>query len=375
MRRPQVSAENQAMRTGEISKILSKEWNSMETASGSLKEQARLLKDNFNLKYPDYVYRRRPNNTRRKRKPDAPGQRPPDTHPSFSEEVGFDGVGDSPTERDDFHSSEVMSDIHRTRLGHDIHLNEHSKSRHAIARASPYPHLSLDSRSAGHENHLMYESAVGGDHVFHDGPLEQPAHFSYISAQSHGRTQTQPMLIFPQNTFNNDGNWEPSSTHSSSWVGSEPQGRNFSLSAMKTPRSAQSPGNVLSPPPLTLPTLSSPFFPDDSPHQFSPPALAHSISPSSYSPGHISSPILVGREFGQHDISISSVGVPNPGHPYPHSNAERNINGLMYVPGPQRQSGAPRGLPILSDYSLLASQPTFSPHSDSGIQQGYWPKD
>jgi hypothetical protein len=28
-RRPQVSAENQAMRTGEISKILSREWNAM----------------------------------------------------------------------------------------------------------------------------------------------------------------------------------------------------------------------------------------------------------------------------------------------------------------------------------------------------------
>ena len=29
-RRPQVSAENQSMRTGEISKILSKEWNAMD---------------------------------------------------------------------------------------------------------------------------------------------------------------------------------------------------------------------------------------------------------------------------------------------------------------------------------------------------------
>lgn len=32
-RRPQVSAENQSMRTGEISKILSKEWNAMELVS------------------------------------------------------------------------------------------------------------------------------------------------------------------------------------------------------------------------------------------------------------------------------------------------------------------------------------------------------
>ncbi len=32
-RRPQVSAENQSMRTGEISKILSKEWTTMSTVS------------------------------------------------------------------------------------------------------------------------------------------------------------------------------------------------------------------------------------------------------------------------------------------------------------------------------------------------------
>lgn len=34
-------------------------------------DQAKQLKDNFNLKYPDYVYRRRPNNSRKKRRPDS----------------------------------------------------------------------------------------------------------------------------------------------------------------------------------------------------------------------------------------------------------------------------------------------------------------
>lgn len=32
-RRPQISAANQMMRTGDISKILSKEWNSMDMVS------------------------------------------------------------------------------------------------------------------------------------------------------------------------------------------------------------------------------------------------------------------------------------------------------------------------------------------------------
>ncbi|KAG6873054.1 hypothetical protein C0995_003534 [Termitomyces sp. Mi166 len=381
-RRPQVSAENQAMRTGEISKILSKEWNNMETASKIFRsrpahsqkqfyqEQARLLKDNFNSKYPDYVYRRRPNNTRRKRKPDAPGQRPPDTHPSFSEDVGFDDTGDSPT--DDSYSSEVMSDIHRARLGHEMYPNDHSKSRHGNIRASSYPYPSFDSRSSsGHENHTMYDTVVSGDHVLQDGSLEQSTHFSYVSAQPHGRAQTQSMLVFPQNFLNNDGNWTPSSNPSSSWLGPEPQSRNFSLSALKTHRSAHSSEDVLSPSPLPLPTLSSPFFPDDSSQQLSPPALMNSISPSSYNPSHIPSPILVGREFGQHDVSLSS-GVPNTGQPY---NVERNINGLMYAPGPQRQSGGPRGLPLISDYPQLQTQPSFSPHLSLGNQQEYWPKD
>ncbi|KAG5719365.1 hypothetical protein E4T56_gene13496 [Termitomyces sp. T112] len=377
-RRPQVSAENQAMRTGEISKILSKEWNNMETSQKQFyQEQARLLKDSFNLKYPDYVYRRRPNNTRRKRKPDAPGQRPPDTHPSFGEDVAFDDAGDFPTERDDFHSSEVVSDIHRTRLGHDMHLNDHSKLRHAINRASPYPYPSLDPRSSsGHENHFLYEPVISEDHVLQDESLEQSPCFSYVSAQSHGRAQTQSMLIFPQNSLNNnDGNWNPSSTRSSSWLGPESQSRNFSLSALKTHRSAQPPGNAHSSPPLTMPTLSSPFFPNDPPQQLSPAGLTHSISPS-YNPNHLPSPILIGREFGQHDVSVSSIS-PNTSQLYPNAERNINVNGLMYAPGPQRQSGGPRGLPLISDYSQLGleSQPPFPPHSNLNSQQGYWPKD
>ncbi|KAH8111172.1 hypothetical protein DFH11DRAFT_1729648 [Phellopilus nigrolimitatus] len=71
-RRPQVSAANQMMRTGEISKILSKEWNSMPMSEKQFYlDQAKKLKDNFNSKYPDYVYRRRPNNSRRRRRADG----------------------------------------------------------------------------------------------------------------------------------------------------------------------------------------------------------------------------------------------------------------------------------------------------------------
>ncbi|KIY53127.1 hypothetical protein FISHEDRAFT_69265 [Fistulina hepatica ATCC 64428] len=74
-RRPQVSAVNQSMRTGEISKILSKEWNDMSASDKQFYlDQAKHLKDNFNKQYPEYVYRRKPNNTaRRRRRADSGG--------------------------------------------------------------------------------------------------------------------------------------------------------------------------------------------------------------------------------------------------------------------------------------------------------------
>ncbi|KAG8886275.1 hypothetical protein FRB98_001372 [Tulasnella sp. 332] len=68
-RRPQVAADNASMRTGEISKILSKEWNSMDKNDKQFyNDHAKKLKEDFHKRWPDYVYRRRPNNSRKKRK-------------------------------------------------------------------------------------------------------------------------------------------------------------------------------------------------------------------------------------------------------------------------------------------------------------------
>ncbi|KAH6904604.1 hypothetical protein BKA70DRAFT_1295835 [Coprinopsis sp. MPI-PUGE-AT-0042] len=47
-RRPQVSAENQSLRTGEVSKLLSKEWSSMPAVTSKTSQGL------FQLKYPDY---------------------------------------------------------------------------------------------------------------------------------------------------------------------------------------------------------------------------------------------------------------------------------------------------------------------------------
>ncbi|GBE78778.1 hypothetical protein SCP_0116710 [Sparassis crispa] len=100
-RRPQISAANQMMRTGDISKILSKEWSSMDMSDKKFYlDQAKKLKENFNNKYPDYVYRRRPNNSRKKRKPDPGQTTPPSLSPGVEGEDGSMDEG-SPTEGDD----------------------------------------------------------------------------------------------------------------------------------------------------------------------------------------------------------------------------------------------------------------------------------
>ncbi|CDO70293.1 hypothetical protein BN946_scf184603.g4 [Trametes cinnabarina] len=105
-RRPQISAANQMMRTGDVSKILSKEWNSMDMRNWSSQsekkfylDQAKKLKDNFNSKYPDYVYRRRPNNSRKKRKPDAAHEDGQDAHLADPDDPGYDDT--SPIDPDD----------------------------------------------------------------------------------------------------------------------------------------------------------------------------------------------------------------------------------------------------------------------------------
>ncbi|KZT42551.1 hypothetical protein SISSUDRAFT_1058628 [Sistotremastrum suecicum HHB10207 ss-3] len=67
-RRSEISAANPLMRTGEVSKVLSHEWNSMpQDEKQFYTDQSKKLKDNFNSRFPNYVYRRRPNHSRRKR--------------------------------------------------------------------------------------------------------------------------------------------------------------------------------------------------------------------------------------------------------------------------------------------------------------------
>ncbi|KAG6830917.1 hypothetical protein H0H87_006750 [Tephrocybe sp. NHM501043] len=305
---------------------------------------------------------------------DAPGQRPPDSHPSLGDDMGYDDPGDSPTDGDDLHSPEAMSDIHRSRLGHDLHHND--KYRQPTSRASPYSYPSHDSRSTStHEPRVSYDASLGGRQ---EGSYGQQAHtstlhYTYPSAQSNGHSQTQSMNTFSQSSLDTRSDWN---LRPSPWLGTEQsQDRSFTaLSAPKAERPLTSPSwnrsslpsSNPAPSSLTLPTLSSPFFPTDTSHPLSPQSSSQSIS-TSYGSSHMHSPSLAGREFGHHEISISP-GPPLSIAPQYHSGSDRS--GLMHVP---RHWEGPRALPPISNYSQL--HPPFSPLSASGGQQAYWAKD
>lgn len=73
-RRPEVAADNPNLRTGEISKLLSAEWKAIDNESKQFYlQKAKELKENFTSIFPTYVYKRRPNNSRKRRKTEDTG--------------------------------------------------------------------------------------------------------------------------------------------------------------------------------------------------------------------------------------------------------------------------------------------------------------
>ncbi|KAF5371396.1 hypothetical protein D9615_009677 [Tricholomella constricta] len=349
-------------------------------------EQARLLKDTFNSKYPDYVYRRRPNNSRRKRKPEVPGLRPSDSQSPLDarDDMGFEDAGDSPTDGEDISAPDtIMPELHRSRPSHDVHTHgDHPNYHPPPSRASPYAYPSAGQpRSSVHENRLSYEPMGGGARILQENASGQSPHvgqqYTYMAAQSQSRPQSQPVPIYGHSSVGGNTNWNLPSVRPSPWLGpAEPSERiSLSLAAPKAHRPSASPtwqrsGHPSGANPAGSPllqTLSSPFFPSDAPPGCLS-SLSHpqSVPSSSYSAGPMQPPLLVGREFDNPDLSLSP-SLSNPAHPY-HSNAGRDGN--LYA---ERQSGVPRGLPSISNYSL--SQP-FTPSSGLGGPQGYWtPRD
>ncbi|KAI0641242.1 hypothetical protein C8Q79DRAFT_920052 [Trametes meyenii] len=171
-RRPQISAANQMMRTGDVSKILSKEWNSMEMSEKKFYlDQAKKLKDNFNSKYPDYVYRRRPNNSRKKRKPETAHDDSQDGgHMGDPDDPAYDDT--SPIDPDDALMIPSPQEVQYTRshtLSSSPVYHTHDAAGHAPPPACTYPYSSdfhaSHSVQSSRLSHLSPESALPGSTV------------------------------------------------------------------------------------------------------------------------------------------------------------------------------------------------------------------
>lgn len=351
-RRPQVSAENQSMRTGEISKILSKEWSTMQPVNTKscrtltlltlfffqsdkqfYLDQAKQLKDTFNSKYPDYVYRRRPNNSRKRRKTDASSRSLDNCVPS---DPGDDpgGVGDLAESSPDGEDSQV-----------DIATEPHYRSSHEVSqsftdrghyppshtRSSSYSYFPPDYPYRTHENRLTYPSTVSA-RLSHDvGSAASPR----VSQPSQvPQPYTYPLHPLPQTSqYTTDGdshtNWDSRANHGrSGWVTNNDRCIGTTTASKYSPTPPASSWPSASPPVPThapgdatshfpFPTLSTPFYPGQT-QQLSSTASSIGSPPQQYnSPGAQMASPIPGRLYGDARYSTSPSMSPANSYPSP----------------------------------------------------------
>ncbi|KAF9457117.1 hypothetical protein BDZ94DRAFT_1302115 [Collybia nuda] len=335
-RRPQVSAENQAMRTGEISKILSKEWNAMQSGEKQFyQEQAKQLKDSFNNRYPDYVYRRRPNNSRKRRKPEGPGSRSTTDNPlplDMGDDMStFGDVGESPTDGEDHSAPEVS--LGRGRLSHDVHQSYNDQqgkyASSSSSRGSPYAYTIPDHSYRANGTHDPRSYGSGSERV-PSSSLAPPTNLNYqysvpMQVRSHSQSISNPVY-----DSNGHKTWDTAVGHPPYLGGGLPRqqalhptvkAHSYSTSSSQSPwQSSPTTPSTSSAPPFLLPTLSSPFHPspsspEDSLANPTSCAASNSMSQSPYNSDQLHTIMPMKQEYINHGYhhhpssSTSQAGV------------------------------------------------------------------
>ncbi|KAJ3781764.1 hypothetical protein GGU10DRAFT_96649 [Lentinula aff. detonsa] len=345
-RRPQVSSENQSMRTGEISKILSKEWNSMPASDKQFYlDRAKELKETFNSKYPDYVYRRRPNHSRKRRKTDAgvhsiDGSGTPDS-------IQDEGLPRVPY--DDHHGPGLHSRPSLPSYGTDPYGRESSRHPYLNAERPNHHHHSpplnhnppLPSpRLPGQSNTIpALHSYLSSQNI----PSAGQSHHMYGSSSSHhsthgGSSWDHPRLDTP-GKLGNDSRLDSSHGRSSSagsnsmWPGPERSSSRGYAGQSGSPTSSgpsSSTGGGGPDSNFNFPTLNSPFFP-------TPSQMFNSNSGSSASSaggGNTTGGGGSGSAFG-----AGSNQLPPPGS-LTTSNSRNGYDHRPYAPSPPPLGGA-----------------------------------
>lgn len=328
-------------------------------------DQARQLKEWFNSKYPDYVYRRRPNHSRRpRRKPDAPAESR-SIH-DVADDGGFEDSADSPPDCEASHMSDAMADTLRAASSHEARQYGDQAKLHSRTTNYSYPNFEPSYRSNGrHESHTSYP-ATNGDR-FSGSPTSssQMTPSLQYPVVSQSRTQSHSTTSLYGNGSIEHHNWNVPG-RSSSWLGNGSERSYPPLAEPKVQdppttwhRPIPSSGNLAGSPAQSsyiLPTLSSPFFPDHQPAQG---ALSNSHSQlTSYHSNDVSLPtlpVLGERHFDDHGSLANSIG----------TNSYHATSGRNSVFYPSR--APPQMLPSISSYA----QTHPSPPGLSSVK-GFW---
>ncbi|KAF7760309.1 transcriptional regulator family: HMG [Agaricus bisporus var. burnettii] len=358
-RRPQVSSENQSMRTGEISKLLSKEWTTMPMSEKQFYlDQAKILKENFNSKYPDYVYRRRPNNTRKKnRRGDIGGLRQLD-NPQL-DDIGGHEIGESS------HTDDEVLDPHShyPRVPHDL---PHAYDSHA--RYGPAPsRYSIPSDGfrppSTHDTRIQYQQP--SDRLPQDiagARLGQPNHSSYSYPYQTSTGLYEPVNSgesWQQHKVDRACPWPPTGGNADRII---PLGN----SKMEYPPSSSPPSSWQSPGPANP---ASNGAPGSNSYHFQ--SLATPFTPNqSAMPGYASSPSPVAAS--QYEASSHAAREYDSRYAPSPSISPSSYPGSRDIPYPPRQTSISRNVtsvPGISSFNHPGMQPSET-HS-----HGYWSRE
>lgn len=359
------------------------------------------MKETFNSRYPDYVYRRRPNNSRKRRRPDGGATRPLD--PEHPEDGGSVDLEVSPSHHND--SLEASLPPSYTRSPYPMQpppLSDHGKySRtnggHAVSPDGSY-RSGAETTRASYGGPYSERSGSGISPRLSLGNEGMQYGYNQNTSSTHNTSQSPPMFGGSENSISPQQPWQPR------WLGGSPHDRvpNSLAPPKLSPYTTSSSGpwtgandshsHPPPPPPSNpsptssnfFPTLNTPFYPNGapapppplSPYQSSAPTVPQSPSlgapPSPYEPlsnhghgpahghghGHMSSR----NDFAPRGYPSSSI---TPGSSYP--------TGLS---GRESSLYAQRNLPPVQTNSGYSSQPPSS--SSSGHGQGhsnsFWPR-
>lgn len=361
------------------------------------------MKDNFNNKYPDYVYRRRPNNSRKKRKPDAEAQSPTDQ--SVGGDTDDASVDDpSPVDGED-QSRDPHSAPYLYRPSSGTSGIYEGGDSFMSSQATPsYPYVAdIPPAQYGHTPRLSHPDQPLSQNSL--TPLRIPSLAETVaSAQGQGlpystsRGSSQATITSPIHTAHSPhaywdarhasrpdegrSNW-PAIDMSTSPQRSIPSSRadafsphvparpwSSSASSATSSSSGGAPGSHYAT--SQFPTLTSPFFPSQSPTQRS--AEAVSPSPSSH-PG--SSPEYFSR--APYTGATSTVpSVPQGGGSGYHLHHSTSSQWAPQYPraGNEAQQRSLPALQPISTYSLPSTNSASPPPSSAGTHSShmspYW---